>query len=74
MSETMDYKPQPIDPNQVPRPLPSLGAVSWIAWFSLREMSRRRQPIWVRLSAFEIQHLCNVSSDKPARSDLTSSH
>jgi ABC-2 type transport system permease protein len=43
MSETMDYKPQPIDLSQAPKPLPSLGAVSWIAWFSLREMSRRRR-------------------------------
>jgi len=43
MSETMDYQPQPIDRNKAPRPLPSLGAVSWIAWFSLREMSRRRR-------------------------------
>ena len=43
MSESMEYKPQPIDLNQVPKPLPSMGAVSWIAWFSLREMSRRRR-------------------------------
>ena len=43
MSETLEYKPQPIDLNEVPKPLPSLGAVSWIAWFSLREMSRRRR-------------------------------
>lgn len=30
---------------QDPRPLPSFGAVMWIAWFSLREMSRRRRLI-----------------------------
>jgi len=43
MSETVDYKPQPLNLSQAPKPLPSLGAVSWIAWFSLREMSRRRR-------------------------------
>lgn len=43
MSENMDYKPQPIDLNKAPTPLPSMGAVSWIAFFSLREMSRRRR-------------------------------
>lgn len=26
-----------------PQPLPSLGAVLWIAWFSVREMARRRR-------------------------------
>lgn len=29
----------------VPAPLPSLGAVLWIAWFSFREMGRRRRLI-----------------------------
>ncbi len=43
MSETMDYRPQPIDPVTDPKPLPSPGAVAWIAWFSWREMSRRRR-------------------------------
>jgi len=43
MSETMDYKPQPIVLDKDPSPLPSMGAVLWICWFSLREMSRRRR-------------------------------
>jgi len=30
---------------QVPAPLPSVQAVLWIAWFSLREMARRRRLI-----------------------------
>ena len=32
-------------PQAVVSPLPSLGAILWIAWFSLREMSRRRRLI-----------------------------
>ena len=43
MSETMDYKPQPIVLDKDPSALPSVGAVLWICWFSLREMSRRRR-------------------------------
>ncbi len=43
MSETMEYKPQPIALEKDPSPLPSVGAVLWICWFSLREMSRRRR-------------------------------
>lgn len=45
MSDTMEYKPQPLALDGDPKPLPSLPAVLWIAWFSLREMSRRRRLI-----------------------------
>jgi ABC-2 type transport system permease protein len=45
MSEMMDYKPQPVVMENDPTPLPSMGAVLWISWFSLREMSRRRRLI-----------------------------
>ena len=43
MSEMMEYTPQPIVMEKEPTPLPSMGAVAWICWFSLREMSRRRR-------------------------------
>jgi ABC-type transport system involved in multi-copper enzyme maturation permease subunit len=32
-----------------PQPLPSLGAILWLAWFSLREMARRRRLISLAL-------------------------
>ena len=32
-------------PSDLVTPLPSLGAMLWIAWFALREMSRRRRLI-----------------------------
>ncbi len=43
MNDMMEYKPQPIILEKDPTALPSVGAVLWICWFSLREMSRRRR-------------------------------
>lgn len=43
MNDTMEYKPQPVALDGSPRPLPSMPAVLWIAWFSAREMVRRRR-------------------------------
>lgn len=33
----------------VPAPLPSLGAILWLAWFSVREMARRRRLVSLAL-------------------------
>ncbi|PID81096.1 hypothetical protein CSA17_03390 [bacterium DOLJORAL78_65_58] len=43
MSNHLEYRPQPLKFDGAPRPLPSLPAVLWIAWFSVREMIRRRR-------------------------------
>ena len=42
-------RPQSASEVTAPRPLPSLSAVFWIAWFSFREMSRRRRLISLAL-------------------------
>jgi len=44
MNEILNPAVHTADPaGGVRKPLPSLGAVLWIGWFSLREMSRRRR-------------------------------
>ena len=45
MSESTEYQPRPQSFDGDPRPLASLPAVLWIAWFSVREMIRRRRLI-----------------------------
>ena len=42
-------RPQTVAEMADPRPLPSLSAIFWIAWFSFREMSRRRRLISLAL-------------------------
>ena len=42
---TKEHTTLAADYEQMPPPLPSLGAILWIAWFSFREMGRRRRLI-----------------------------
>ena len=42
MNESKAIRPAPLSTGE-PAPQPSLGAILWIAWFSVREMVRRRR-------------------------------
>ncbi len=44
MNDSKTYTPGPLQVGE-PVPQPSLGAILWIAWFSVREMARRKRLI-----------------------------
>ena len=65
MNESKALNPAPPSTG-IPAPQPSLGAILWIAWFSVREMVRRRRLLALALiNLLPLEHhaggdLCGV--------------